>query len=197
MYLTPEEKITLETYNKTAKKWFGEHKTAGFWKAEMDIFNKLLPSGNILEIGSGGGRDAKELIQLGYDYVGTDISTGLLEIAKKENPTLTFLQQSVYDLNFAEKFDGFWASAVLLHIPKPRVDEALGKIHNVVRKDGIGFISLKQGIGERIDDGRFFAYYAKEEFENILIKNKFETLEFRLNPMSDKTTFLCYFVKII
>jgi len=195
MELSPEEKITLETYDKIAERWHKEHKIPGFWKNEMTLFNKLLPSGSLLEIGSGGGRDAKELIQLGYKYTGTDISSGLLEIAKKEIPTATFLQQSVYDLNFAEKFDGFWASAVLLHIPKTRIAEALGKIHHVVKTNGIGFISMKQGSGETFYDNRFFAYYTQEEFRNILIKNNYRVLKSTLNPMSDKTTWLSYFVK--
>lgn len=42
-----------------------------------------MPAGKILEVGSGGGRDAKDLIEMGYEYIGIDISKGLLEEAKK------------------------------------------------------------------------------------------------------------------
>jgi SAM-dependent methyltransferase len=199
MELTAEEKITLETYNTTAKQWSVKHATVGFWKEEMEIFRKLLPNGKILEIGSGGGRDAKELIALGYEYVGTDISTGLIEVAKKENLTATLLVQSVYDLDFLEgtQFDGFWASAVLLHIPKARIDTVLQRIRRFMRAGAVGFISLKQGEGERLEeDKRFFVYYSEEEFRQVLQRNNFEVVETTTRPMSEKTTWLCFFVRV-
>ena len=200
MQLTPEEKITLETYNATAQQWSEKHATVGFWKEEMGVFRKLLPSGNILEIGSGSGKDAKELIALGYGYVGTDISTGLLELAKRENPHATFFAQSVYDLDFPEgtQFDGFWASAVLLHIPKRRMNEALQRITKFMRNSAVGFISLKQGDGERLEeDKRFFAYYSEEEFREVLQENGFEFIQTTVHPMSEKTTWLCFFVRVL
>lgn len=199
MQLTPEEKITLETYNTTAKQWSENHAVAGFWKEEMRTFRKLLPSGKVLEIGSGGGRDAKELIALGYEYIGTDISTGLIEVAKKENPHATFLAQSVYELAFPEGtwFDGFWASAVLLHIPKVRIDEALQRIAKFMRGGAVGCISLKQGEGERMeDDQRFFAYYSEKEFREVLRRNNFEVIQTTVRPMNEKTTWLCFFVRV-
>lgn len=200
MELNPEEKITLETYNATAKQWSEKHATVGFWREEMEIFRTLLPGGKILEIGSGGGRDAKELIALGYKYIGTDISTGLIEVAKRENPRAAFLAQSVYDLDFPEgtQFDGFWASAILLHIPKARIDEALRRITKFMRENAVGFISLKQGEGERMeDDKRFFAYYSEEEFKKVLQRNDFEVIQTTAHPMSEKTTWLCFFMRVL
>jgi SAM-dependent methyltransferase len=148
--LLPDEQVTKSTYDALATQWAGEHSTQGFWLDEMRRYHEQLPGGKILEIGAGGARDAKELVKLGYDYVGTDVSTGLLEIARNELPGYPFFEQSVYDLDFdGEQFDGFWASAVLLHIPKSRIDEALSRIKSVVRARAIGFISIKDGTGER------------------------------------------------
>lgn len=196
--LTPQEEKTIKFYNTKASDWVAAHSTARFWGEQLDRFHNLLPSGKVLEIGTGGGRDAKELIALGYDYVGTDISDGLLDEARKYNPNTQFLKQSVYELSFPkDTFDGFWASAVLLHIPKDRINEALGKIHNVVKPNGLGFISLKQGEDESPDDsGRFFAYYAEREFSKILSENKFEVIEYKTVPMSEKTVWLAYLVRV-
>ena len=205
MELTPPEKYTLETYNRSATQWSSEHSSRNFWREEMRLFQTLLPHGKILELGSGWGRDAKELIDLGYSYVGTDISINLLEMARKENPGSQFLNQSVYDLNFPPTtlFDGFWASAVLLHIPKNRINEALKNIHRFVKEGGIGFISLKQGEGEVLVnqqkngwlDRRFFANYTIEEFEQILQKNNFETMKTTTHPMGERV-WLCFFVRV-
>ena len=72
MKLTKAEIQTIKTYDSKSSDWVLKHETPNFWGSQMDKFYKLLPKGKILEIGSGGGRDAKELIGKGYDYVGTD-----------------------------------------------------------------------------------------------------------------------------
>ena len=199
MKLTPQEELTIKAYDDKASDWAAKHSNAHFWGKEMDKFHQLLPEGKILEIGSGGGRDAKELIELGYEYTGIDVSEGLIAVAKKLNPNGKFFLKSLYELDFPEnEFDGFWSSATLLHIPKERIKEVLQNIHQVIRKDGIGFISLKQGTGEKIEsDNRLFAYYEKDEFKKILLQNGFEVLDISLNPMSEKTVWLVYLVKVI
>src|SRR5579859_908314 len=98
--LLPDEQITLDTYEKIAAIWVSSYSPAGFWVEQLKKFNKLMPTGKILEIGAGSGRDAKELVSLGYDYVGTDISIKLLEAARKALPGQKFYKQSVYELSF-------------------------------------------------------------------------------------------------
>lgn len=202
--LTPEEQLTVNTYNTSAQSWADAHNPTEFWRHEFIRFNHHLLEGRVLEIGSGGGRDIPHLLAYGYDYTGTDISTGFIDVAKSRFPRLPFHSMSVYELDFPDQapFDGFWASAVLLHIPKRRIDEALGRIHQVTRDQGIGFISLKQGEGERFDGSteennqRFFSYYREEEFIEILKRNHFEVLESRVNPMTVKTTWLSFIVRV-
>lgn len=203
MNLTPQEKLTVDTYNTIAKDWANKHFTLDFWQEEIEIFKKYLPNGKILEVGCGGGRDAMALTQNGFDYIGTDIAQGLIDAAKLKNPNLNFFNISVYDLNFTEKFDGFWASAVLLHIPKNKINMALSKIKSVVKDNGIGFITIKQGVDEKIEfeeDNpnwpRLFVYYSKEEFQEVLENNGFEVLEVQIKPMSAKTIWLIYYVKV-
>jgi len=197
--LTSEEQQTLDTYNEYGKQWAASHLDFDFWVEELKRFKKYLPNGRILEVGAGGGRDAKELIKAGYGYTGTDISKGILEAAKKYNPGARFFQQSVYNLDFPENyFDGFWACAVLLHIPKSRIDEALRSLHRVMKPQGVGFISVKKGTGEGItnepppDGKRFFAYYSLKEFGKILLKNGFEILYSKERKKTAKTTWLIY-----
>lgn len=206
MKLTQNEQITLDTYNDNAWHWVKIHPQEGVYRDEMLSFKKLLPIGKILEIGSGSGRDASELIALGYDYVGTDISKSLLEIAKNKNPNKEFLLHSVYDLDFSDssKFDGFWASAVLLHIPKAKIDLALRKIRDSVKSNGIGFISLKEGSGEKLEsrinssynDKRFFAYYSKQEFSEVLVRNKLKIIDSK-SVKKESTSWLYFFVKVL
>lgn len=206
MKLSKKEKLTVEFYDNMAETWSREHASPGWWSAEIVTFQRYLPTGKILEIGSGGGRDAKELIEAGYKYQGTDVSKGLLEEARKLNPGAEFLSQSVYELDFPDNsFDGFWASAVLLHIPKNRIDAALQSLGRVVRGEGVGFISVKKGEGERIESEearlpsvhqRLFSYYSEGEFKDVLLRNNFTILKSYLKPSGGKTTWLVFFVQI-
>ncbi len=201
---TPEELLTIASYNRSAETWAKSHSSIEFWSREFAIFRNYLPAGRILEIGSGGGRDAKLFIGAGYDYIGTDVSEELLNQARNANPDGIFLKQSVYDLIFPKGyFDGFWASAVLLHIPKTRLSEALRRINSITRKSGIGFISIKEGVGEKVEEeilegeefSRLFAYFSDAEFADFLYNNGFDILRHQRKPMSEKTIWLTYFVQ--
>ena len=200
--LTPEEQITVKNYNDQADVWESGHWTPKFWGENFDKFFELLPKGRVLEIGCGAGRDAQELIDHGYDYIGTDIAPGLLKLAHKNNPRAKFLEKNLYDLDFKEPFDGFWCAAVLIHIPKARIDEALGAIHRNMKAKAIGFIAMKEGAGQRlesrpdINDADFlFVYWQSDEFKKVLGQNGFEVLEEGYMPMSERTKWLTYIVR--
>lgn len=198
---TKKEKTTITSYNKFFKQWVANHTATDIFDNSFPKFRKYLPKGKILEIGSGGGRAAKKINKAGYEYTGVDVSAGLLEEARKNNPNLTFLLQDVYQLNFPFLFDGFWCAGTLLHIPKSRINKALKSIHRVIKPNGIGFICVKQGKGDMILDEdeygkRYFSYYTQDEFSEILTANGFSILETSILPVSPKTTWLNFFVKI-
>lgn len=206
MKLTPQEQKTIDAYEKNAKAWASSRNDADYWQKEKRLFKKYLPTGKVLEVGAGGGRDAKDLIALGYSYIGTDISNGLLNEARINVPQAHFEIQSVYELDFLEEsFDGVWACAVLLHMPKNRIDEALKSIRRVMKTGGTMCITLKMGTGERfvsgdhtggIDYERFFSFYEDDEFRSILKRNEFEVLKSYVTDHSNKK-WLVFFVKKI
>ncbi|HVO86282.1 MAG TPA: class I SAM-dependent methyltransferase [Candidatus Binatia bacterium] len=198
--LTDKEKLTKGFYDRNAHSWSNQHMSRGYWAKQIAEFKKLLPKGKILEVGCGGGRDAKELIALGYSYTGSDVSSGLLKEAKQNLPEQKFVLQSVYELSFPEKFDGLWASAVLLHIPKARIDEALSSIKSVLKPGAIAYISLKNGEGEEVigedDSARFFAFWKKEEFSKALARNGLEVINYIHDPRSLTDDWHCFFTKL-
>jgi 2-polyprenyl-3-methyl-5-hydroxy-6-metoxy-1,4-benzoquinol methylase len=201
--LTEEEELTRQTYNKLAIEWSTTHNIKTFWQEEMEQFNKFLPKGKILDVGSGAGRDARKLVDYGYDYIGTDYSDRLIEQARKSNPGLIFKEHSVYDLEFEKLFDGFWCAALLLHIPKKRIQEAMKAIRKNMKTGAVGFISTKEGNGEGIeargglkDYDRLIAYWQNEDFRNILTQEGFEILQEGKKPYED-SVWLTYIVRVI
>lgn len=191
---------TVKYYDQEANSWSASHggdDKESWWKDEMTRFNEYLPSGRILEIGSGVGKDAEALIRLGYDYTGTDASNGLLEFARKRNPSATFIQRYAHEIDHSlGEFDGFWASAVLLHIPRDEMRDSLLAISSVIKNDGVGFITMKEGEDERVDEktGRLFTYYKEEEFRDVLESTGFSVLEVGRRD-TEKDNWLIFYVK--
>ena len=152
----------------------------------------------MLDIGAGGpGHVARWLIENGFDYTGIDISSAMLEQVRKNNPGIEIkLEQiSVYDLDFDEPFDGFWCSAVLLHIPKNRIDEALSAIHRNMKHGAAGIISIKEGEHEVMEiDGRFHAYWSDKDFSERLNSNGYKVLE-RSGSFAGGISWLTYLVQ--
>src|SRR5436190_5553185 len=200
MTLTEAEKRTVEYYNHTGREWVSKHGgEASQWEEEMKGFMKFLPKGYVFEIGVGAGKEAKMLMDAGYGYTGIDPSESLLEIAQEVTPHRVFYNGSVYDIHVWSDcpFDGFWAAASLLHVPKVRIDEALQNVNRATRKGGIGFISMKEGVGEIEDEtGRTFSYYSQPKFNKILERNGFSILE-RAKRSEGSLTWLLYYVSKI
>lgn len=201
--LAKEEELTKRSYNKTAPLWSAAHLTYGYWADELKLFKELLPEGKILEIGCGGGRDARDLTEAGYGYLGTDISEGLVKEARKNNPKAAFEVFSLYDLNFKDKFDGFWCSAVLIHVPKQRIDEALRSIKRNIKAGGIGLIVIKRGKGEQIERREefggqkfFFTFWENNEFKKKLSENGYEVIAEGYRPVSKRSKWLTYHVRV-
>lgn len=199
---TDLEKATIDNYNQMAESWAAEHSKFELLDKYKDKFKDLLPVGRVLEIGCGGGRDAKDLINSGYDYVGTDASAELIRVAKKNLPNADFRVLSVYDLNkMDEMFDGFWCVATLLHIPKTKIPAALSCIKYRLRPGAIGYISLKDGdteeFEERISGGRkearLFVYWNADDFSKVLNTAGFKIIEYVYEPVSSRTKWHNFF----
>lgn len=182
--LTKKERETIDAYDLMGHEWSTSHNTPAFWGHLFSIFQLFLSGGTVLEVGCGGGRDADTLIKMGYAWTGTDISRSMLSEARKRHPLYPVYLYSVYNLGSVPgaPFDGFWASAVLLHVPKKRIEEALGSVQQVVRPGGIGCITVKEGDGfrpvpvPRKKVVRHFQFYNEGELEPILERCGFPVL---------------------
>jgi len=201
------DKSTIDSYDKIAQDFHARnHKT--IYGEEYRFFKDALGNGKrILEIGCGTGRDARELIEQGFDYTGIDASEGMLAIARENAKGGSFKKGDFYALDFPTgSFDGFWAAASFLHAPKADMGKALSEARRILRDGGIGFISLKQRT--HMDEGvireskaggieRYFSFWDAEEFAAELEKNGFKVLKAtkRYEGGPDDTTWLCFIVK--
>ena len=79
-----EKEITLQTYNKSAKKLAEYFSGIGSRKSDINrafsYINKKEPK--VLEIGCGDGRDAEYIVSKTKNYEGFDLSEEMINIAK-------------------------------------------------------------------------------------------------------------------
>lgn len=201
--LTNQETRTLHTYNQIAQDWMAIS-TKNFWSPEREKFSKYLSAGKILDLGCGGGGDSQWFCSQGYELLGIDISEEMIKLARAACPKGKFLQKSFDDLSFPRAdFDGFWAACSLLHTPKGKIKALLAKIKSFLKPGGVGFIAVKEGIGEKMVEWqssgleRFFAYYSREEFAKMLKASGFEVLETseKLSGRNKNEMYLIFYVK--
>ena len=178
--------ITKASYQATAKE-FAQNVADLAPLGSIEKFIDLLPIGaTILDIGSGSGRDAKELTKRGVKVVGIDYSPNLINIAKTNAPLAEFHEMDIEEIAFpACSFDGVWAACSLSHIPKKTLPNILQKIRYLLKERGCFYLTLKKGAKEALikdlryegNFEKYWAFYEEEELQKLLEAAKFKILE--------------------
>ncbi|MBN1157540.1 class I SAM-dependent methyltransferase [Candidatus Woesearchaeota archaeon] len=173
---------TVEAYNEFASFFYVQtfNKISQYHLTE---FISKLKGKKVLDAGAGSGRDVAYFIEEGLDAVGIDISGEMIKTAKeKVHVEIKKMDMRKIDLG-DESFDGIWCCASLIHLPKKDVPVVLKEFHRVLKKDGIVYISVKEGEGERLTESHnlnkaqvFVAFYHVIELETMLRENNFEIL---------------------
>lgn len=121
----------------------------------------------ILDFGCGSGRDTKYFLEHGYRVEATD---GSLEICKAATKIsgIPVKQMLFQELNEKQKYDGIWACASILHLPKNILLIVLQKMCDAIKDHGTIYTSFKYGCCEREKNGRYFTDFTEETFEKFM-----------------------------
>ena len=135
----------------------------------LEDFSNRIPNGNVLDLGCGAGYDLGALRSRGHAAFGLDYSMPIAKIASV-NAQAPVVVADMRAIPFrATAFDGVWASASLLHLPRSDLVSALSEVRRVLKAGGLLFASVKTGVGDFFDaDGRFFTFYESHDWEKRL-----------------------------
>jgi SAM-dependent methyltransferase len=139
---------TLQFYGRNAQAYAKREITK---HTRLARFLALLPPGAaILELGCGAGADSAEMLARGFDVRPTDGSPEMASVASRRlgRPVETLLFQ---DLNEVEAYDGVWANACLLHVPRPELVKVLALTWCALKPGGFFYASFKTGADEGRD----------------------------------------------
>lgn len=146
---------TLDYYNRNAQLFSDGTLNVDFSDIQ-DKFLSYFPTGSlILDLGCGSGRDTLYFLNKGMKVDAIDGSEALCKIAS-QNTGIIVKHMLFQELNEKDKYDGIWACASILHLPKEELKDVLGKMILSIKSGGYIYISFKYGDTEGYRGGKIF-----------------------------------------
>lgn len=165
---------TVATYDATAVEMAKKFRDIGARVKDIEkgftLVQKQNP--NVLEIGCGDGRDAKEILKRTKSYLGVDISRSMIDVAREYVPEGKFEVEDIENYNFPKDLDLIFSFASLLHSNRDSVQQVLANAHAALTEGGIFYISLKYDVyheGSKTDEfgTRTYYFYTPEDIKTL------------------------------
>ncbi len=179
---------TIDAYERSAKKCVARWSKRRHRRPSLlaEWLTCLPGDGRLLDLGCGGGKDAGELGQRGYRIVGLDRTSALLSAGRRRYRSLPLVRADLRRLPFhALSFDGLWAAASLMHLPKPVARRILTNLSKLVRPGGLFAATVTFGVKSRIVTdgwvpGRYFARWKKDELARAVRRAGWNILDLKV-----------------
>ncbi len=166
---------TLATYQRIAARY--ARRTFSSLARERAAFLRELRGQRVLDAGCGTGFYSRLLAEAGLEVVALDLSRAMLQQAQALGLE-RLVQGDLLALPFADAvFDGLFASASLVHLPRRLLPAALRELRRLLPDGGTLYLSLKGRDSSAAEEGwalapeggrRFYSYYTREEAEALL-----------------------------
>ncbi|MDO9368099.1 MAG: class I SAM-dependent methyltransferase [Sphingopyxis sp.] len=150
------DRDTVRSYDSAAADYAAGAAAMPLWvETEIEAFVAGLGgAGRVLEIGSGGGRDALALEKRGISVRRTDISKGFVDLLRDGGFDAALLDPLTDDLSDPQHpgtlYDGVWACACLIHVARADMGRVLGHLAAATRTGGRLHVSVRDGDGEDV-----------------------------------------------
>lgn len=113
----------------------------------LDRFaDRVRELGRVADVGCGPGHIGRYLNDQGVQVVGVDLSSGMVEEARRLHPRIEFAQG---DMRSLPADDAEWAAIVafysIIHIPRANVVEVLREFRRALRPEGVLLLSFHIG----------------------------------------------------
>ena len=126
---------------------------------EFNFYDRILSENNcrdILEIGCGTGMLARRFLTHGYEYLGLDLNTEMLNIARDEVMNGKFVQGDMRALSFHQQFDSVLITgrSIAYVLENQEIIDTLTGVYNALKDDGlfiVGFFEANE-IFDNFDD---------------------------------------------
>ena len=165
--------MTQAYYDTNAYTYYAQTVSTNMGEIYGRFLRYMPPLGKILDVGCGSGRDMKAFKALGYEVTGCDPSEPMAHLASTltGEPITIRTARDIHEVMF---YDGIWACASLLHIPREDLDASLRRIAIATKDKGVFYCSFKRGeVSWRDDKGRYYVGRTVQEVCQLLNRNGF------------------------
>jgi SAM-dependent methyltransferase len=147
--------VSIGFYEANAKAFFDRSVDADMARGHEEFTAMVPPGGRVLDAGCGSGRDALAFHRLGFEVTAMEASPALAALARAHTglavEVMTFDQ-----ITWRDRFDGVWACASLLHVPRVALAATVTRLRDALVPDGVLWMSFKYGSEERQAGERHF-----------------------------------------
>ena len=158
---------TLDYYEKNGDLFAQDVDNVNFSQMQIRFISKLPKQAKILDLGCSSGRDSLAFLNAGFDVDAIDGSKKMCAIAQSKTG-LSIRNIRFEQLDDQNKYDGVWACASLLHLPKNELPKVLSKIIEALKEEGIFYSSFKYGSFEGYRNGRYFSDFTESSMNELL-----------------------------
>ena len=158
---------TIAYYNISAERFADGTIDVDFEDVQKRFISYIPAGGYILDFGCGSGRDTKFFLSEGYKVDAVDGSARICQIAARNTgiPIQYMLFSELYE---CEKYDGIWACASILHLPKLELKDVFRKMITATKSGGYIYTSFKYGDFEGYRNERYFTDFTERSFREYI-----------------------------
>jgi SAM-dependent methyltransferase len=180
---------TLEAYAEHARDFLARDATlvtsplAGWFPVAFP------PGSRVIDVGAGGGREVQALLREGYDAWGIEPVEALRRAANERLQEPRVIEGALPGLLPGETYDGLVCAAVLQHLPRTQLFDAVVELRGLLKPGGRALVSVPRGERGDVREGRdpwrrLFSDVRPEEYQLLFERVGFSTLARREAPDS-------------
>jgi len=149
--------------------------------------------GKILFAGCGSGRDMEGVANEGFNCVGVDISSHMINIGKIMGIKQPMFVMDMENLDFPpESFDGIFCETALAHVKRSALPQTLKNFNNLLTRKGVALITFRKGDGriyyteDKVGGRRYYTTVTEKEAEKLIKDAGFELLSSSTHQVGTK-----------
>jgi predicted TPR repeat methyltransferase len=185
----------IEVYDALAEVYAHHYESGNPDRPFLNEFLSHLRRGaRLLDVGCGTGSGAKYFFDHGMHVEGIDLSSNMIEVARRNYPHIRFTRKDMRNSNYRTgHFDAIWAGYSLFHMGREDFKAVLKGIRKALVPEGIFGLIMQEGKGdvqfpEPLCPGKslLVCLYSMEELTALLSTEGFNVIaRKRRGPLSD------------